>query len=289
MKSLALIGILLATYAGGVALGHAQDPGYQHPKPVELALPSPEVAKVASVGFQNALADLYFLRALQYYGNPWNTRAHYVYLYPLVRLVAALDPSWELPLRWGAIAIEQNLGKETWLNTAASTRLLRLGVKRFPMDWRYRLYLAYNLSTFDFQYEKAAKVLEGAIGLPGAPEYIAALAARLHATAGDMGAAETLAEAVLHSTRDPHLRKAMKRRIVDIETEAILRRLDKAIRAYHQKNGTWPKTIGDVVTDGELATLPGEPRGGGWYIDPTSHTSRSTRMTGRFQVFRVPK
>lgn len=281
--------VMIAAYVGSVGLGRALDEASGRRPADQLALPSPKVAKRLAVGFDAALADLYFIRSLQYYAQPRNARDHYRYLTPLLEIVAELDHRFREPLLWGGVVTPMNLGRETWINTGGSTRLLRLGTERFPEDWRFNVFLAYNLSTFHHRYVEAAEALKGAIGKPGAPSYLPALAARLYASGGDLDTAASFAEAMAEGTGDPEVRSRMEERRLDIATEQVLRRIDDAVRAYHEAKGRWPVRVWDLVEAGFLDTIPGEPRGGVFYLDDERHIALSTLMPDRLVIYRADR
>jgi hypothetical protein len=284
MRRLLLPAAALVCYGAAVLLGTRFEAAHAGAAPEQLALPAPEVAKVVSLGFNALAADLYFLRALQYFGNAANYQANYEYLAPLVNLVAELDPRFSEPLLWGGVAVTKNLGKETWVNVAESTRLLRKGADRFPDDYRFHMYLAYNLMVFAHDYLGAADELRRAIPLRGAPTYLAPLVSRLYSTAGDLEAAETFSEALAQESVDPGLQEVMRGRILDVQTERILRQLDAGADEYQRRYGARPRTVLELVSTGIIPTLPVDPRGGELYVDPDG-TFRSTKLWKRLKLF----
>jgi hypothetical protein len=284
MTRLLLPAVASLCYVSAIFTGARIEASHGQSGPEQLALPTPEVAKVASLGFESLVADLYFLRAVQYFGNPANYRANYEYLAPLVNLVAELDPHFSEPLLWGGVAVTKNLGKETWINTAESTRLLRKGADRFPGDYRFHMYLAYNLMVFAHDYRGAAEELKRAIGLPGAPAYLAPLVSRLYSTAGDLDTAEAFSEALVAESQDPGLQQVMHERSLDVQTERLLRQLDAAADEYQRRFGMRPSNTLELVSTGIVSTLPVDPRGGQLYVDPDG-TFRSTKLWKRLKLF----
>ena len=278
---------LLASYAGAIGVGRLGHLEWEF-KPQVFALPSVEVAKVTSLGFRNVLADAYFVQAAQYFGSPFNHTDNYKYLPPLVELVTELDEHFREPLLWGAIAVQRNLGNETWIHTAESTRFLKKGVARWPDDPRFYVFLAYNLAVFHHQYIEAAETLKKAIELPGCPAYAVPLVARLYSAAGDLEKASAFSEAMLGESQDPNVRTMMLERIKDIETERLARELDQAAELYRQRTGKELGSPLELVTSGVLPYLPGEPRGGGWQYDPEKHRIISDRMVGRLVIEAAP-
>jgi hypothetical protein len=280
---------LLLLYASIVAVTRGPEGERHAARPEVITTPTPDVARIAALGFRHVVADLYFLRAAQYFGNPANYRDHYRYLSPLLELVSELDPRFREPLLWGAVAIPKNLGRETWVNTAESTRLLEKGAQRFPNEWRFHVYLAYNRAFFHRDFIAAAKALERALGLPGVPTHIPKLITRLYATGGDLHSASELADAVASTAEDPDLKAAMEQRRLDIQTERHLRELDSAVQSFKGVHGRLPQRLEELVITGTLPVLPREPRGGRWLWNPTTQALLSSEMEGRLQVYLPPR
>src|SRR5579863_10518128 len=58
-----------------------------------LYIPSPRVLKRLSLGYDGLLADIYWTRAVQYFGNKhYEGARHYELLAPLLEITTALDP-----------------------------------------------------------------------------------------------------------------------------------------------------------------------------------------------------
>ena len=87
----------------------------------------------------------------------------------LIELVTGLDPWVDHPYRFAAI----------WLSDAPESvrranRLLEKSIAYHPLDWRNRHYLGFNHFYHLGDARRAADVLEPAVGLAGAPNYLGA-------------------------------------------------------------------------------------------------------------------
>lgn len=282
-RTTAALAGLVTIYGLAVGVGIWTRNSDERRKPEVVALPSHTVAKVTALGFDNVVADFYMLRAIQYFGNSDNGRDNYKYLFPLVDLVSELDPKWPEPLLWGGIAVQRNLGRETWINTAESTRLLQKGAERFPGEWRFQVYTAYNLSTFHHDYLAAAKVLEKAVGHPEAPDWIPSLVTRLYSSAGDLETAQAFAAVMAGESEDPTIAELMNQRLIDIETEKRLRRLEHAVEEFKQREGRLPTRLEELVSAGIVTRLPQEPRDGDWSITEAGEV-KSSAMPRRLLI-----
>ena len=278
---------MLALYALAVALGVRMHTVEETRPPDELSIPSVETAKVLSLGFRELFADLYLMKAAQYFGNNTNGQAEYRYLPPLVELISELDPGFREPLLWGGIAVQKNIGHDTWMNIGESTRLLTKGARRFPGDYRFHIYLAYNLMNFNRDYRAAAAELSLALNLPGTPDYVAPLISRLYTSAGDLETAEHFARVLSDDTADPGLKEVMHERVLDVQTERLLELLDAGSEEYKKRFGHYPQAPIELVTSGVMPNVPVDPRGGELSFTPDG-TARSDKLYKRLKVFHRP-
>lgn len=250
-------------------------------------LPSADTARAASLGHTTLVADYYWMRAVQYFGSGWNHRLLYRDLYPLIELISDLDPLFSYAVLFGAIALPQNLGRETWVNIAESTRLLERGVRLFPNDHRFPLFAAYNHTQYHKNYRRAAEYLVACTKLPGCPSYVPFLATRVMATGGEAAAALAFAEDMAQAhAEDETFRRMIHERIKELHVERDLSALEQAIAEYRERHGALPASVNSLVTAGFIRQLPTEPFGGKYLYDPTTGATRSSTQSERLRVIR---
>ncbi|QRK13819.1 hypothetical protein JQX13_27285 [Archangium violaceum] len=211
------------------------------------------------------VADYFWLQLIQATGRARQAE-EYRDIYPYADLITDLDPRFSIVYPFAAGALPTNLGRETWVNTEESTRLLRKGLPLVPDNIEMNIMLAYNLSAFHKQYREAAEVLERTSKLPGAPAYLPALATRLYAQAGNVNAGLALARSLADSAEDPATREAFQQRVRDLEMEGELQRVDDAISDFRQRFGVAPPDIDTLLWLGFLKQPPHDPQGGGFFI-----------------------
>lgn len=76
-------------------------------------LPSAEAAKIIAAGFDEALADFYWISALNYFGTEFSKmgkvkKSNFIYLKPYTQLISSLDPFFTFFYDWGATAFIYN-------------------------------------------------------------------------------------------------------------------------------------------------------------------------------------
>ena len=93
-------------------------------------LPSTEFMKVASLGYRELAADLYWFRAVQYYGG-YRLSQNDIHLFNhLAEMITDLDPNFLGAYKLSAIVITEDLG-----NFAAAKNLMEKGLKNNPDDY----------------------------------------------------------------------------------------------------------------------------------------------------------
>src|SRR5207249_8583943 len=121
-----------------------------------------------SPGFEDLMADLYWLRTVQYYGSQriWGG-GHYELLAPLIDVVTDLDPRLEIAYRFGAIFLSEK--------PPVGAGDPQAGVA----------ILGFLLFTFLGDAKRGADVLMEAARLPDAPFWLESLAAQIVYRGGD--------------------------------------------------------------------------------------------------------
>jgi hypothetical protein len=158
-----------------------------------LYLWSGEHIRRLTPGFENLMADIYWLRTVQYFGGQraFSTDKRFDLLGPLVNITTALDPRLEIAYRYGATFLA-----EPWPMGAAKPQeaiaLLRRGVAHNPGDWRLRQDLGLFYFFFLNDGAQASEVLLAGGQLPGAPPFLKTLAAQVLVKGGERQSAKML-------------------------------------------------------------------------------------------------
>lgn len=243
-----------------------------------------ELLRLLGRGHLNLLADYYWIQEIQAAGianDQWTYRDPYFY----GDLATNLDPRFRYVYAFTAAAITFNTGRERWVNTEESTAILEKGLKVYPNDVPIRVLYAFNLSYYHGRYLEAAEVLRGTIGLPGAPPYLARLATRLFAQGGRVETGLELAQAMYEASNDPEQREQFERRVLELQLERVLQRVDEAITGFKSREGRVPTAIAELIASGDLTETPEDPLGGHIYIGDDGR-SRSNVVDERLEIHR---
>ncbi len=166
-------------------------------------VPSPGFFLDFSPSFRTTIADAYWLQTIQYYGEHVKTDQQFERLKPMLDIVSELSPRFERAYLFGAYALlDAGLGNDAY-------RLLERGFRENPDAWRLATNLGilmYSYGPADVKKEVAAQWFEKAAAIPGAPEYVARIAARLLGEGGEVEKALAL-YAELYATGDRYSRE----------------------------------------------------------------------------------
>jgi hypothetical protein len=275
-----LVGIVSLGALFALAAPPRKPPRGPHQEPL---LPRKELLQVVGKSYLPVIVDYLWIQIVQATGRAWKAE-EYRDIYPYAELITDLDPRFDIVYRFAGSTLPTNLGRETWVNTEESTRIVRKGLELFPNDLTLNVILAYNLSAFHKEYREAAQVLEHASRLPDAPDYLAPLATRLYAQSGEVNAGLALAYSLADTAGDEQTRATFEKRIRDLEMEAELQRVDKAIDTFRQHFGVAPPDVETLLWLGMLERPPHDPEGGGFFIGYDERAYSETQRR-RLEIF----
>jgi tetratricopeptide (TPR) repeat protein len=187
-------GVLRALEATGRAAGRA--PAGE----LEL-LPAPGLARALAFSYEAVLADLFWVRTILYFGRHVEGDRQFPKLAALLDLVVGLDPHFLEAYRTGALFLSFFAR-----DFPAAVRLLERGAQANPGRWEIPHDLASLYLLFAGDPAQAMTWFLRADGLPGRPDYVPRLAARLAARAGHREVAIELWLRVLEQTPNAYIR-----------------------------------------------------------------------------------
>ena len=267
-----------------VSLGALQIPlthwSNSKPKLQKLTyLPSGDYLRMASLGYRELAADLLWLQAIQVMGERKLSEEAGHWLYQAVDRITTLDPKFVRAYEAGshALCILVVLPEQ-------SNRLLEKGMRHNPQEWKLPFLLGMNYYFELADDEKAAEVMAQASRLPGAPESLVRLAAKLFVSAKSPQQAVELLAKVYEETSDENVRKMLEIRLKESIVERDLQILEQAISRYQANHSRRPERLENLVEPGMLRELPMEPFGGRYLYEPATGIVRSSEVTERIRL-----
>jgi hypothetical protein len=223
-------------------------------------LPDGRVVRVAALGFERLVADLFWLRTVYYVGDDVSVQAGYPAARRLVTVVTDIDPYFHT-----AYVLMNSVLTVLREDRDAAIDLLDKGIHYLPESWRLRFLQGFNHFMYRQDYARAADLMREA-SERGGPDYLPLLATRLYTEAGNPDTALAFVAARLRGESSPEARAALERRFRDIWIVRDLRRIDAAIARFVEVRGTPPGRVGDLVEAGLLPAEPRDPGGGPYEI-----------------------
>ena len=251
-------------------------------------LPSGKFVKGMSLGFDEMLSDLFWIKALAYFGGHAATDQDYTWLGHILNLVTTLDPYFHDPYEFGGIVLANEVE-----NVDQSTRLLKEGMINVPKDhpryWYLPFFIAFNYMYHKVDYLTAAQYLEQASKFPKSPKYLPYLVSRLYADSNSPEAAVIFLTEMIKSTKDENLERRLSMRLHDVIHESNLKLLNQAVDSFYAKFQRYPSSIKELVHFDIISDIPIDPRGGSYYISSSDHSVKNTIKAQVLKVYKKTK
>jgi hypothetical protein len=188
------IGLLLAASIGVQLVRDRGWAPFVPPNPT-MWLQSGRAADKIFLGYRNLVADMYWMRAVVYYGGQRQrlveleeqgiqSTTNFDLLYPLLDLVTTLDPHFKIAYRFGAIFLADAPPNGPGRADLAIA-LLQRGIERDHGRWEYMEDIGFVYYWWIKDFGRAAEWFKRAGDAPGAPSWLAPLAATTLAQGGD--------------------------------------------------------------------------------------------------------
>jgi hypothetical protein len=254
--------VLLGTMAGAVAVVTANDRfGLQSKADGTLYVRSPKALRRMSIGYSGLLAEIYWTRAVQYFGYQHNIGSgDYHLLAPLLEVTTELDPRLIPPYQLGAnfLAPQPPHGAG---QPEEALRLLEYGIQHNPDNWRLYYELGFLYFTEFKDYGKAAAAFAAGAKLPNAHKFMPVLAARMAQHAGEFDTSRMLWYTTYQTSDREDIRQNALQHLVALRVDEDVTHLEEVIEKYRQQFRHAPARMGDLEQAGLIHGTPVDPNG----------------------------
>lgn len=233
-----------------------------------LYIPSPKVVKRLSLGYDGLLADVYWTRAVQYFGGRHHAGArHYALLAPLLEITTTLDPHLTIAYEFGAnfLAPEPPNGAG---EPKRAIELEEFGIRNNPEDWRlyYNLGFIYYMELQD--YAKAANAFAQGSKVPGAHPFLKIMAAEMAQHGGELEMARLMWATTYQSTTDQNVKANAVAHLRALSVDQDVTTLERLVSSYREKYGHLPSSLAELQSAGMISAIPLDPRGSAYKLMP---------------------
>jgi len=234
-----------------------------------LYFSSPEGVKKLAMGYDSLLADIYWMRAIQYYGRRDEAdkrSVRYKNLSALLQITVTLDPNMLEVYRAGAffLAEPDPVGAG---QPAEALKLLDIGIAKMPFEWNLPYTKGFIYYWFDKNYEAAGQCWLSASRVAGAPAWMEGLAASALSKGGGMETAKMLWQRQYQESDRADIKENARNHLLSIQIAETLWVLEYFIEKYHERMGAYPSSLGDLVQAGYLSAVPVDPLGNPYEYD----------------------
>lgn len=250
--------VVLVTCLAGAAFMARKLQVIQEGAPLQekLIVTSPRTARYMSLGYTGLAADIYWTRAVQYFGEKHQTRtSQYELLAPLLDLTTSLDPHLVVAYEFGAFFLAQKPPQGAG-DPDAAVRLVQKGIRENPERWRLYFNLGFIHYIERHDYEAAAKAFETGSQNPNALPWMKTMAARMRERSGDLETARYMWTNIYETSTQTTMKENAREHLIAIKVQDDLQHLRPVLASYTQRNGVCPANWQQVIGAG---LLPGSP------------------------------
>lgn len=233
-----------------------------------LYISSPKALKKLSLGYDGLLADIYWTRAVQYFGSKHHEGAQrYDLLAPLLEITTALDPHLLVAYEYGANFLAPPPPNGGGLPERA-IQLEEFGIRNNPNEWR----LYYNDGFIHYMelkdYAGAAEAFARGAKVPNAHPFLAIMAAKMAEHAGDLQMARLMWSTTYEGSKDSSVRANAAAHLRALQVDQDVTNLEAAIGRYRQMNGRLRSSFSDLEAAGLIQGTPADPLGHPYKLMP---------------------
>ncbi len=219
---------------------------YIEPQPL-----SGNTAKIAALGENEFLANIYWLELIQYYGGG-DPSGKYRKLPDLYNTITDLSPKFLTAYQNGLLV----LPGEGFVDQAIA--LGKKGEENLPNSWEIPYYLGLDYHIYKKDYVAAAEEFTKASKLPGAPANTAYFAALYYSQTDQRKISYDLFLNIAQTSTDPYLKDRAQKYADHL---AITFSLQDAITAFQNKYHRNPNSLQDLVDKKIINNIPVSPLG----------------------------
>jgi tetratricopeptide (TPR) repeat protein len=233
-----------------------------------LYIESAKVLRRMSLGYTGLVADIYWTRAVQYFGNQHHQNSQdFRLLAPLLQIATELDPHLIPAYQFGADFLAQKPPNGAG-QPGEAVALMKYGIAHNPDLWR----LYYNLGFLYFtefkDYSSAAQAFAQGARLPATSPFMPVLAARMAQHAGEFDTARMLWRTAYESTKEASIRQNAVDHLVALRVDEDVTNLEEVVNRYRERTGHLPMGMADLEKAGFIRGTPMDPNGKAYKLMP---------------------
>jgi hypothetical protein len=292
------IGTVAAALLMLVAVGQLQAtrerlyPPPEHPDPDMVYVSSGTAVRRLTTAYNALAADVYWVRAIQYFGATRVRLAseqrgpepppllaaepdEYPALYPLLDVTTSLDPRFNIAYRFGAVFLAEPYPGGPGRPDLA-IKLLEKGLADRPDKWEYMQDIGFVHYWYRHDYQAAANWFDKAAHVPGAPWWLKSLAATTLAQGGDRASSRLMWQGIRDTAEVDWLKHDAERRLAQLQVMDDIDALQKRVDGYVAQTGAPASDWAALVRAGVFPGIPADPTRRPYELDPSGRVRLSS-------------
>jgi tetratricopeptide (TPR) repeat protein len=217
--------------------------------------------RALSMGHSGLLADIYWTRAVQYFGRRRLAHARrFDLLAPLLRITTELDPHLLIAYRFGAIFLAAE-PPEGAGEPEEALQLVRRGIVANPGYWRFWQDLGFIYYWDLKNYKMAARAFETGSRQPGAMVWMKVMAASINAQGGEFQTSRLLWSEIYRQAETETVRRSAVAHLTALTADQDIGELNTLVARFRKEQGSVPSSLESLVRAGYLRAIPLDPSG----------------------------
>ena len=226
-----------------------------------LFISSPEFVKRASLGYSGLLADIYWMRVVQYFGSKHQRDStQYKALAPLLDITTTLDPNLVIAYEWGSTFLQQPPPSGAGDDDAA-IELIKKGIRYNPGDWHLYFTLGFIEYLGKHDYLAAAKAFEDGSRVPNAHPWLKLMAVKMLTDAGSLDTARYMWQNIYNESADKNLKLNAELHLASLVADEEILQLESRVEEFHRRFGRNPSSWREMIGAEMIASIPRDPVG----------------------------
>jgi tetratricopeptide (TPR) repeat protein len=222
----------------------------------QVTLRSSKLVKALSLEYAPLMADIYWTRVVQYFGNKHaGKQVDLRLLWPLLDVTSVLDPQLMPVYHFGSMFLSDAPPRGAGRPDLA-VELLERGIRANPDQWRlyYDLGFVYYFDMKD--YPKASAAFYEGSKNPAALIWMKIMAAKIAAEGNSALTSIFLWQDVYNTTKDSSIKENALNHLQLLRAQEDLKQIDALVKEYEKRVGRRPKRVSELVQAGLLQGVP---------------------------------
>ncbi|HEY2351296.1 MAG TPA: hypothetical protein VGH83_02215 [Candidatus Acidoferrum sp.] len=222
----------------------------------QVILRSSKLVKEMSLEYAPLVADIYWTRVVQYFGNKHaGKQLDLRLLWPLLDVTSVLDPQLMPVYHFGSTFLSDAPPRGAGRPDLA-VELLERGIRANPEQWRLYYDLGFVYYFDEKDYAKASQAFYDGSKIPGALIWMKVMAAKIAAEGESLQTSIFLWQDVYNTTKDAAVKENAQTHLQLLRAQEDCKQIDALADEYQKRFGRRPARISEMVQAGLLRGVP---------------------------------